>query len=84
MAQNKQQKTSSQQVQTPEPQEPIFSGETENERRINALLYDRMANIMERFGQQLTPTEQRTIQYLMMNLYAKEEGEPEKPGAPTE
>lgn len=44
----------------------VFKGSNEEERNMNALIFDRLSNIMERFGKDLTNSEIRTIQYVMV------------------
>jgi hypothetical protein len=63
----------------PEAAKPLrFVGDTEEARRIQSLVYDRLSSVMERFGQNLTTTEARTLQYVMSEriLDDDSEGEP--------
>lgn len=72
-------KPTAQPAQKQEAAKPLrFIGNTEEARRIQSLVYDRLSSIMERFGQNLTTTEARTLQYVMSERIIEDdsEGEP--------
>jgi hypothetical protein len=59
------------------PRRIIYLGKTEEERRVQSLIYDRLQNILERFGQSFTVAEAQTIQYVQRERVAFEEIEEE-------
>ncbi len=63
------------QLKTEEKPGLTFKGSTEEERSMNALIFDRLSNIMERFGKDLTNQEIRTIQYVMIERTVTEKDE---------
>jgi hypothetical protein len=69
-------KPTAQPAQKQEAAKPLrFIGNTEEARRIQSLVYDRLSSIMERFGQSLTVTEARTLQYVMSERIVEDESE---------
>jgi hypothetical protein len=72
-------KQTTQAAPKPEAAKPLrFVGDSEEARRIQSLVYDRLSSIMERFGQSLTTTEARTLQYVMSERIVEDDsdGEP--------
>lgn len=50
-----------------------FKGNNEDERNVNSVVFDRLTNILERFGKDFTKTELQTIQYVMFERVQDEE-----------
>lgn len=54
----------------------LYVGATEEERTTNAIIFDRLTNILERFGESYTPSERNTLQFVMRERIILVEGEP--------
>ncbi len=50
-----------------------FKGSNEDERSVNSIIFDRLTNILERFGKDFTGTETQTIRYVMFERVQEEE-----------